>query len=86
MANKFDLVINRRNPNNLNKWTTYPKDVLPMYVADMDFRAPKPILDTLHKAVDHGVLGYKVVPDALKETVARAWTSYIIGRLSPKRL
>ena len=70
MANKFDLVIDRRNPNNLNKWTMYPKDVLPMWVADMDFRAPKPILDALHKAVDHGVLGYELVPDSLKETVA----------------
>ena len=70
MANKFDLVIDRRNPNNLNKWTMYPKDVLPMWVADMDFRSPKPILDELHKAVDHGVLGYELVPDSLKETVA----------------
>ena len=70
MANNFDLVINRRNPNNLNKWTMYPKDVLPMWVADMDFRAPKPILDVLHKAVDHGVLGYELPPNALKETVA----------------
>ena len=70
MTTNFDLVLNRRNPNNLNKWTTYPKDVLPMWVADMDFRAPKPILDALRKAVDHGVFGYEMPPAALKETVA----------------
>jgi cysteine-S-conjugate beta-lyase len=70
MANNFDGVINRRNPNNLNKWTTYPRDVIPLWVADMDFRSPKPILDTLHKAVDHGVLGYELFPKSLKETVA----------------
>jgi len=70
MATNFDLVINRRNPHNLNKWTTYPKDVLPMWVADMDFRSPKPILDALHKAVEHGVFGYELPPVALKETVA----------------
>lgn len=66
----FDIVPNRRNPNNYNKWTYYPKDVLPMWVADMDFPAPKPILNALHKAVDHGVLGYELPSKALKETVA----------------
>ncbi|CAG1013009.1 cystathione beta-lyase [Anaerolineales bacterium] len=66
----FDIVPNRRNPNSLNKWMWYPKDVLPMWVADMDFPAPKPILNTLHKAVDQGVLGYELPSKALKETVA----------------
>lgn len=66
----FNIVPNRRNPNNLNKWTWYPKDVLPMWVADMDFPAPKPILNTLYKAVDQGVLGYELPSKALKETVA----------------
>jgi cystathionine beta-lyase len=70
MASDFDFVINRRNPNNLNKWTWYPNGVLPMWVADMDFRSPKPILDALHKAVDHGVFGYELVPNVLRETVA----------------
>jgi cystathionine beta-lyase len=65
----FNIVPNRRNPNNYNKWNYYPKDVLPMWVADMDFPAPKPILNTLHKAVDHGVLGYELPSNALKETV-----------------
>jgi cystathionine beta-lyase len=66
----FDIVPNRRNPNRANKWNYYPDDVLPMWVADMDFPAPKPILDALHKAVDHGVLGYELPSKVLKETVA----------------
>jgi cystathionine beta-lyase len=66
----FDIVPNRRNPNSLNKWMWYPKDVLPMWVADMDFPAPKPVLNTLHKAVDQGVLGYELPSKVLKETVA----------------
>jgi len=70
MAYNFDRVPNRRNPNVLNKWTWYPKDILPMWVADMDFPAPKPILDALHKVVDHGVLGYELPSPALQETVA----------------
>lgn len=70
MAYNFDRTPNRRNPNVLNKWTWYPKDVLPMWVADMDFPAPKPILDELHKVVDHGVLGYELPSNTLKATVA----------------
>ncbi|MCI0552332.1 MAG: aminotransferase class I/II-fold pyridoxal phosphate-dependent enzyme, partial [Anaerolineae bacterium] len=70
MAYNFDRVPNRRNPSVLNKWTYYPKDVLPMWVADMDFPAPKPILDALHKAVDQGVLGYELLSKSLQETVA----------------
>lgn len=70
MAYNFDRVPNRRIPNGSHKWTWYPKDVLPMWVADMDFPAPKPILDALHKVVDHGVLGYELPSPALQETVA----------------
>ncbi len=84
MSTNFDLVINRRNSHNLNKWTTYPKDVLPMYVADMDFRSPKPILDTLRKAVDHGVLGYELVPDVLKETVAARMDKLYHWKVKPQ--
>jgi len=65
----FDRVPSRRNPARRNKWNYYPKDVLPMWVADMDFPAPKPILNALHRAVDHGVLGYELPPRSLQETV-----------------
>lgn len=70
MNYNFDHTPNRRNPNLLNKWTWYPKDVLPMWVADMDFPAPKPIRDELRKVVNHGVLGYELPSVKLKETVA----------------
>lgn len=66
----FDLVPNRRNSSNSIKWILYPGDVLPMWVADMDFPAPEPILNALHKAVDHGVLGYEMPTRSLQETVA----------------
>lgn len=69
MAYNFDLVPNRRLPG-VVKWTGYPKDVLPMWVADMDFPAPKPILEALQKLVDHGVLGYELPSVRLQETVA----------------
>jgi len=70
MAYNFDRVPNRRIPGVVNKWTYYPPDVLPMWVADMDFPAPKPILDELRKAVNQGVLGYELASKTLLETVA----------------
>jgi cysteine-S-conjugate beta-lyase len=65
----FDIVPNRRNSNSI-KWLRYPKDVLPMWVADMDFPAPRPIVNKLHKVVEHGVFGYEMALPPLKETVS----------------
>ncbi len=84
MSYNFDLIVNRRSPDNLNKWTMYPKDVLPMWVADMDFQAPKPILDTLHKAVDHGVLGYELPSQSLKEAVAARMEKLYRWKVKPE--
>lgn len=70
MAYNFDRVPDRRNPARVNKWNYYPGGVLPMWVADMDFPAPRPILNTLHKNLEHGVLGYELPSPALKRTVA----------------
>jgi cystathionine beta-lyase len=69
MAYNFDRVPNRRTPG-VVKWTWYPEDVLPLWVADMDFPAPKPILDELRKAINQGVLGYELASKPLLETVA----------------
>jgi cystathionine beta-lyase len=70
VAYNFDRIPNRRIPGVVNKWTYYPDDVIPMWVADMDFPAPKPILDELREAVNQGVLGYELASNALLETVA----------------
>ena len=66
----FNIIPDRRKNINLTKWTYVPKDVLPMWVADMDFPTPKPILNALHKMLDHGVLGYEMPGKILQETVA----------------
>jgi cystathionine beta-lyase len=84
MPTNFDLVPNRRNPARGNKWNFYPKDVLPMWVADMDFPAPKPILSTLHKAVEHGVLGYEWSSTFNKETVAARLDNLYKWKVKPE--
>lgn len=58
MAFNFDEIIDRRATNSL-KWTHYPADVIPLWVADMDFRSPAPIRDALRSVLDHGILGYE---------------------------
>ena len=62
MASQFDEIIDRRNTSSY-KWdfaveNGKPADVLPMWVADMDFRAPQPVIDALVAAAQHGVFGY----------------------------
>ena len=54
----FDTVPERRATDS-QKWQKYAgRDVLPLWVADMDFKSPPAILDALHRRVDHGVFGY----------------------------
>lgn len=69
MAYNFNITPNRRDPNILNKWTFYPKDVLPMWVADADFPAAPQIRAALHRQVEHGVLGYAFPTRPFMETI-----------------
>lgn len=83
MAYNFDRLPNRRIPGVVNKWTYYPKDLLPLWVADMDFPAPKPILDELRKTVNQGVLGYELASTTLLETVAARMESLYSWKVKP---
>ena len=69
MPYDFDRLIDRRHTNAI-KWDAYPGDVLPMWVADMDFATPEPVLAALRTKVEHGVFGYEWAPKELLETVA----------------
>ena len=69
MPYNFDEIIERRTSNSL-KWTQYPADVLPLWVADMDFRTPQPILDALQATLEHGVIGYEFLTRRTQEVVA----------------
>jgi cystathionine beta-lyase len=69
MDSIFDQVKDRRVTQSL-KWTHYPQDVLPLWVADMDFAAPEPVRQALRAAVDHGIFGYELPSRSLLEAVA----------------
>ncbi|RAK18682.1 cystathionine beta-lyase [Anoxybacillus vitaminiphilus] len=69
----FDDFIERRNTYSV-KWDETErifgvKDVLPLWVADMDFKAPEKVLEALAKRVEHGVFGYTSIPASLKQAV-----------------
>lgn len=67
----FDTPIDRRGTSSL-KWAAYHgRDIIPMWVADMDFRAPPPVLDALRARVEHGVFGYAIVPEELTDAFVR---------------
>jgi cystathionine beta-lyase len=73
MKYDFDSVIDRHNTNSV-KWDYVEKyfnekDLLPMWVADMDFRAPAPIIEAVRKVADFGIFGYSGVPRSYFESV-----------------
>ena len=52
------------------KWDESPSDeVIPLWVADMDFRVAPAILDAVKKRAEHGVFGYNIVPESYYEAV-----------------
>lgn len=69
MKYDFDEIIDRRGTNCV-KWDGAENpDVLPMWVADMDFRTAPAIIEALRSRVDHGIFGYTRVPQSYYEAV-----------------
>jgi cystathionine beta-lyase len=83
MPYNFNKTPERRNTNSI-KWTLYPADVIPLWVADMDFQAPKPILNGLRAMIDHGVLGYDIPTKSLQETVAARMDTLYRWKVKPE--
>lgn len=91
MKYNFDEIIPRRGTNSYKWDSSGDADVLPMWVADMDFRTAPPVVEALKKRVEHGIYGYVRVPDAYYEAVtgwfarrhswaiAKEWIIYTTG-------
>lgn len=66
----FDTPIDRKNSDS-HKWRRYSgQDVIPMWVADMDFASPPSVIQALHDRVAHGVFGYASPDPQLKEAIS----------------
>ena len=63
----FDEIINRKNTDCLKydfaKRRGMPEDVLPLWIADMDFRTPQAVTDSIIKRAENGIFGYTDIPD-----------------------
>ncbi|MFC1783261.1 MalY/PatB family protein [Planctomycetota bacterium] len=77
MKYDFDSIVDRRQTGSV-KWDKYAgRDILPLWVADMDFRCPPAVLEALRRRIDHGVFGYSVAQEELVEiVVARLKAKY----------
>ncbi|MDN6626077.1 MAG: PatB family C-S lyase [Pisciglobus halotolerans] len=75
MKSLFDQPIDRTGTNSV-KWDTRKSmfgssDILPMWIADMDFPCPEPVLNSLRKVIDSRVIGYSFAPDSLYEAICQ---------------
>ena len=80
MKYNFDEIVNRRGTYSI-KWdggkfikasgltTRYDEETIPLFTADMDLPVPQPLIDALHKTVDHRIFGYSIFPDEYYEAI-----------------
>ena len=74
MKYDFDTLISRDGTNS-SKWRM-KNDILPMWVADMDFKAAPEILNALQKRLDNGVFGYSFIPKEWNEAIKGSLALY----------
>ncbi|MBK5373257.1 PatB family C-S lyase [Pseudomonas sp. TH43] len=85
MTFDFDQVFDRHNTGS-TKWSRYSAEVLPMWVADMDFAAPPVVIEALQQRLLHPLVGYSVAPDSLREAiVADLWNKFA-WKVKPQEL
>ena len=81
----FDAVVDRTGTASL-KWSLYGEDVLPLWVADMDFVVPPAVAEAVEDFAEHGVYGYSRVPPSLTEAVVSYLDRHYGWRVDPEAL
>jgi cystathionine beta-lyase len=82
MSFDFDTPIERRNTWS-TRWERYPGEVIPLWVADTDFRAPPVVREAMRARIEHGVFGYSAQPAALREAIAERMQRLYGWRIEP---
>jgi cystathionine beta-lyase len=85
MGTDFDCYIDRSGTCS-SKWQVYGQDVIPLWVADMDFRAPEPVIEALKARVEHGIFGYGAEPATLREVIVARLQRRYSWRVMPEDL
>jgi cystathionine beta-lyase len=83
MPKQFDREIDRRKSDSI-KWNLYDSDVLPMWVADMDYAAPQPVIQALQTRVEHGVFGYAGDPSELRSVIVTRFKDKYHWEIKPE--
>ena len=85
MRTDFDTPVDRTGTASF-KWDKYPEDVLPLWVADMDFVSPPAVVAALRERAVHGVFGYALVPDSLSDAIRAHLAAFYGWRIEPEWL
>lgn len=85
MTFNFDEIIDRSGTDSA-KWGWYDDDVLPMFVADMDFRSPSAVIEAIKARAEHGVFGYTFGPKRLKEVIVERMQTLYQWTISPDHI
>ncbi len=85
MTHNFDAAIDRQHSDS-EKWNHFDADVLPLWVADMDFRSPEPVVEAIRERVEHGVFGYGRDPQTLREVIVERMKKRYGWQIAPDDL
>jgi cystathionine beta-lyase len=85
MTYDFDQIIDRRHSDS-SKWHKYGPGVLPLWVADMDFVSPEPVIRALQERVAHGVFGYGIELPEWNATVVDLLAQRYSWQVAPEAL
>ena len=90
MSTDFNQQINRKNTNSLKydfcTESGKPEDILPLWVADMDFQTPAPVLQALEQAVQHGIFGYSESKQPYFDALSNWYSSRFGWKVKPEWL
>src|SRR5262245_12601057 len=79
----FNQIIERRGSDS-TKWAWYGEDILPVWVADMDFPSPEPVIEALRQRLDHPFFGYGKAPAALAEVLCERMERLYDWQITPQ--
>lgn len=85
MSFDFDQIIPRRGTGSI-KWEHYSEDVLPMWVADMDFVSPEPVVRALRERAEHGIFGYPSPPADLVSLICQRMADLYNWQVMPEQV
>lgn len=68
LVHDFDVIISRKNTQ-CKKWDTYGDEVIPMWIADTDFKCPEPVVEAIRNRAEHAIFGYPNSDKGYEEAV-----------------